>query len=387
MKPIDMLLRPSSLGSVFYSHNRRNSFLPAVCGEFDFVCIRVAYQVHEGICPKLMAVVLFPALSLLPGQEPLLTEYHNALKEAEKLFADGELEQVIRKLSPWAENTPTGPRRIAVSGSPTTSSRTLPEPSGTCRRAQARGGWFGAVETDSRDSGHGVLLQITALRTRPAVEKATQWSKDNTNLLYTLAMSYLYTRDRDNARRMFAQLFGVAPESPQAFFLAAELMVQENYSADAEFLLQEASKRRPDLPRSTTGWDSLRLPRANTQKRCSTWKKELAANPSHSLAWHYLGDAYVRLGKIDRAIDPLQRALWLNRNASRSYVLLANVYAQKGRFFVAENSLKRALHIDPHSYEAHFLLARIYHKTNRPDLAREEMARAEKLRAQNETRK
>ena len=109
--------------------------------------------------------------------------------------------------------------------------------------------------------------------------------------------------------------------------------------------------------------------------------KELETNPGHSNAWHYLGDAYVRLGKLDEAVVPLQRAIWLNLQSTRSYLLLANVYAQQERHFVAENTLKRVIDMEPRNYEAHFQLARIYHKTNRPELAKKEMSIANELRA------
>jgi len=221
----------------------------------------------------------------------------------------------------------------------------------------------------------------------PLLEKAAGWSAGNTNLLYTLAMCYLYVHDRDNARRSFAQLFGIAAEGPQAYLLTADMMVQENYPADAEILIQEARKKQPELPESNYKLGLIAFTKGEYEQAVQYLQKELAANPSHSLAWHHLGDAYIRLGKIEQAIDPLQRSLWLNRRSARSYILLANVYSQQGRFFVAENALQRALQMDPQSYEAHFLLARIYHKTNRSELAKKEIAVAEKLRAADEAKK
>ncbi len=86
------------------------------------------------------------------------------------------------------------------------------------------------------------------------------------------------------------------------------------------------------------------------------------------------------MGKLDDAVVPLQRAIWLNLESTKSYLLLATVYAQQDRHFVAENTLKRVIDMDPRNYEAHFQLARIYHKTNRAELARKEMAIANELR-------
>ena len=60
----------------------------------------------------------------------------------------------------------------------------------------------------------------------PLLEMALAWSKDNTNFQYTLAMAYLATHDRANARRTFARIFGLAPDSPAGLY----------------------SRRRPDEP-------------------------------------------------------------------------------------------------------------------------------------------
>lgn len=332
--------------------------------------------------------VLLAACCILSGQGPTPGDYHGDLSEAEKLFAKGDLDGVIRTLAPWAEKYPD--RTEAHHGlglayyQQQDFAATIRHLSAALRlEAEGSAPWKQTVEI----LGMAYYFSNRSPDALPLLEKAAQWSKDNKNLLYTLAMTHLYTHDRDNARRVFAQLFGIAPESRQAFLLTADLMVQENYSADAEALIQEVGKKWPELPEVHYKLGLIAFTKGQYAEAVQYLEKELAANPSHSLAWHYLGDAYIRLGRIERAIDPLQRSLWLNRNATRSYILLANVYAQQGRFFVAENSLKRALQMDPQSYEAHFLLARIYHKTNRPELAKEEMAVAEKLRAANETRK
>jgi superkiller protein 3 len=214
----------------------------------------------------------------------------------------------------------------------------------------------------------------------PLLEMASGWTQGNTNFSYTLAMVYLATHDRDNARRCFARIFRVPEESPQAFILAADLMSQEKYVDDSEAMILEALKKKPDLPLVNYKLGLIALTRGKFSEAANHMLKELETNPGHSNAWHYLGDAYLKMGKIDEAAEPLQRAIWLNLESTKSYILLASVYAQQNRLFVAENTLKRAVDMEPRNYEAHFQLARIYYKTNRPELAKKEMARANELR-------
>jgi tetratricopeptide (TPR) repeat protein len=99
-----------------------------------------------------------------------------------------------------------------------------------------------------------------------------------------------------------------------------------------------ALKKKPDLPLVSYKMGLIALTRGNFEAAARHMLKELETNPGHSNAWHYLGDAYIRIGKIDEAAEALQRAIWLNLQSTKSYILLANVYSQQERYFVAENT-------------------------------------------------
>jgi tetratricopeptide (TPR) repeat protein len=221
----------------------------------------------------------------------------------------------------------------------------------------------------------------------PLLAKAVEWNPQKTDLRYTLAMCYVNVSDRDNARENFAELFGVPPESPQAFLLAADLALQEKHGADAEQQILEATRRQPGLPELNYRLALIAMERGDYQKAVELLQKELAVNPSHPTAWYLLGNAYVQSGKLAEAVGPLQRSIWLNLRSVASYVLLANVCLQQGNFPAAENALQRALEMDPQNYEAHFLLARVYYKTNRIEDAKAHMAIAEKMRGLPETKR
>lgn len=332
----------------------------------------------------LAAVIVLYLSTGLSAQAIDTSAYQNDLNEAEKLFTQGDLDGAIRKLTPWIEKNAA--LREAQHGIGLAYYQKQ-DFAGAIRHLTA------AIKLETENSAAWKqTVEILAMAyyfsnraqdARPLLERALTWSAGNANLLYSLAMTYLYTHDRDNCRRAFARLFQVPPESPQAFVLAADLMIQENYAADGEALILQAQKKRPDLPEANYKLGVIALNKGAFPAAIEYLEKELATNPGHAMAWHYLGDAYIRLGKFEQAIDPLQRSIWLNLQATRSYILLANVYAQQERYFVAENALKRALDMAPQNYEAHFQLARIYHKTNRPELAKQEMAIAESLRTSN----
>lgn len=311
-------------------------------------------------------------------------EYVQALKQAEQMFTSGDLDNVIRTLKPWVDRNPKLVEAQHGLGLAFYQKPDFPnairhlsmafrlEPENSAQ-------WRQTVEILAM----AYYFSNRAQDALPLLQMAAGWTKDNTNFSYTLAMAYLATHDRDNARRMFAKIFGLPEESIQSYLLAADLMSQEKYVDDSEAMILAALKKKPDLPLVNYKLGLIALTRGKFEEAASHMLKELETNPGHSNAWHYLGDAYVRLGRVNEAVDPLQRAIWLNLQSTRTYILLATVYAQQERYFVAENTLKRAIDMEPRNYEAHFQLARIYYKTNRGDLAKKEMAIANELRAAN----
>jgi predicted Zn-dependent protease len=214
----------------------------------------------------------------------------------------------------------------------------------------------------------------------PLLEKACAWSLGGSTLFYTLGMSHLYSHERDQARQAFAKLFAVPADSPRALMLSADLMYQEEYANDAEALYQEIRKKWPDFPELEYNLGLIALTKRDFPSVVEHMRAELARNPVHPMAWHYLGDALFKQGKLDEAAETLQRAAWLNSRSAKSFVTLAQVYTEQNNFAMAESSLKHALTLEPQDYQANFLLARLYFKTNRPDLAKQQMAIAERLR-------
>lgn len=302
--------------------------------------------------------------------------------------ARGDLEGVIRSLTPWVERYADGAEAQHALGLAYYQQNNL---AGAIRHLSAAlklerensPSWKQTVETLA-------MAYYFSNRTQdalPLLEKAVIWNPKDSYFLYALAMTYVYARDRDGAKQTFARLFNISPDSPQASVLTAHFLVRENFVAEGEELIREAQKKRPDLPDINYRLGLIALTNGTLSEAIIYLEKELATNPMHPMAWHYLGDIYVRLDKLDQAITALQRSIWLNLRATESYVLIATAYTQQEKYLEAEQALKRALELAPQSYEAHFLLARIYHKTSRPELAKKEIEIANKLRTESDAKR
>ena len=321
------------------------------------------------------------------AQAPPAEEYRNALKEAEAIRDRGDLEGVVRTLLPWVEKYPDEAEAQHALGlayyQQNNFASALRHLSAALKlEPENSRPWKQTVETLA-------MAYYFSSRTQdalPLLEKAVTWNPEDTYYLYALAMTYLYARDLDGARRTFARLFAISPDSPQALVLTAHFLVREKFVPEGEELIRKAQEKRPDLPDVNYRLGLIALTNGALPEAKVYLEKELAANPLHPMAWHYLGDIHIRNGKLDQTVLALQRSIWLNLRATESYLLIASAYNRQEKYFEAEQALKRGLEFAPQNYEAHFLLARIYHKTNRPELAQREISLANKLRAETEAK-
>ena len=322
------------------------------------------------------------------GQAPLAAEYENAVTQAREMQSKGDLEGITRTLSPWIDKNPNQAEAQHLLGVAYYHQQNY---AGAIRHLSVAlklepensAAWRQTVEA----LGMAYYFSNRSQDALPLLERAVSWNQGDTYFLYALAMSYVYGHDWDSARRTFAGLFDIPPDGPQAFVLAADFLIREKFTAEAEKLILDAQKKRPDLPDLNYRLGLVALTNGAVAEAAKYLEKELAINPMHPMAWHYLGYIHVQSGKPDQAIKALQRSIWLNLRSTDSYVLIADAYMQKGKFPEAEDAVKRALELAPQNYEARFLLARIYHKTNRPELAKKEMAIASKLRSESEAKR
>jgi superkiller protein 3 len=314
-------------------------------------------------------------------------DYSTALKAAAELSARGDLDGVVRTLRPWIEALPDRPEAQHTLG---LAYYQRGDYAGAIRHLSAAmkletensPAWKQTVETLGMAYYFGNRVQ----EARPLLAKAVAWNPGDTYFRYAFALSSLYARDLDAARRTFAELFETPPDSAQAYLLASHFASRENLVAEGAELIRKAQEKQPGLADVSFRLGLVALGAGDIADAVKHLKKELEANPLHPMAWHYLGDAYLRSGDVPHAITALQRAIWLNLRGTESYLLISGAYLRQGKEHEAEQALLRAVELEPQSYQAHFQLARLYHKTNRLELAKKETEIANKLRTQGDAR-
>ncbi len=214
----------------------------------------------------------------------------------------------------------------------------------------------------------------------PYLEQAAKWSPDNVENAYVLGLSYMQTHNVEGARRAFALMFKVAPDSASAYLINAQMMLSREFEEFAEQELQRALELDPKLPQANYLAGELAIYRAHIDHGIELLQKEIAINPTFGMAYYRLGEAYTRQLKWDEAVGPLQKSIWLNPFFSGPYIVLGKVYLKKNDLANAEGMLRSAVKMDPNNFSGHHLLAQVLQQANRQAEAQKEFALAEQLR-------
>jgi tetratricopeptide (TPR) repeat protein len=329
--------------------------------------------------PAIRLALAFCICGALPAQTGDVSRYAGDLRHADELLSKGNFAAVIETLKPWPEKLPDRPEAHHFLGLSYYRLRDFPA---AIRHLSA------ALELESPNSepwrqtveilGAAYYFSNQWRQAIPLLEKAAGPAA-NSDHLYSLAMSYLFTGNGDGARRTFAGVFGIDANSPQSYILAADLMRKEGLDAEAENLLQEAHRKWPGSGGLGSRLAAVAASKGDHARAAALLREEVKDSPSQPASWHALGEALVGLGEPPAAAEALKRAIWLDPRATASYIQLAKLYMDAGSYQIAEDTLHQAIKTAPQSYEANFLLGRLYHKTARPELASKQLAIAEKI--------
>lgn len=328
-----------------------------------------------------LAALALSIVAAAVGQSPEISEYARDLRRADALLSRGDFSGVIETLEPWSTRLPDRPEARHFLGLAHYRLRNFTDAiehlTAALEREEPQSApWKQTVEI----LGVAYFFDGRWQEAAPLLEQASGWKPHDSELLYTLAMTYVRSGRGNQARIPFSQIFQVDPGGPQAFALTAELLSQESRIDDAEALLMKARALQPDLPGIDFALGAIELRRGDYAKASALLRRDLERFPRQPAAWHAMGEALLGLGSEAESVEALKRAIWLDPRSVESYILLAQIYMDQGLLELAQDTVRRAIEIQPQSYEAHFLQGRIYYKTGRPERARQHLGIAEEAR-------
>ncbi len=299
-------------------------------------------------------------------------------KEARHLLQQGKYDEAIAQLQALAAKTP--------------------RPAGVTRELgtayYAKGEYLKAAEylkqaadADPNDKEAVQLLGLSYyLAGRPAeaipyLEKVQTWyPRANIDAAYILGISYIQAKDYPNARKAFAKMFDVPPDSGASYLFTARMLFRPEFTPIAEDYAQKAIAADPKLPLAHELLGEIHLFTSKIPEAISDFEAELAINPAYPSAYYKLGDAYSRIQKYDEAERLLQRSIWLDATSTGPYILMGKVLEKKGEPVLAIRTLQHAANMDPNNPMTHQVLGQAYRDIGKADEAERELKIAEQLR-------
>ena len=253
---------------------------------------------------------------------------------------------------------------------------------------EADAAFAGALQQDPHDLESTQMRGLTLFRLGqpakaiPFLEAAHDWNaQTRVDPSYVLALCYVDTRNYDGARHAFAVQYGFAPDSAQAYLLAARMLFRSEYLPIAKEYATKSLELDPQLPLAHELLGEIALAGEHLDVAIAEFEKERARNPLEGSIYDRLGDAYVRAGDYTKAQQSLQRALLLEPGATGPYILLGKALLRSQDPVNAVMYLERAERMDPGNYMTHSLLGQAYRSLGRTADASREVDTAQKLQA------
>ena len=214
----------------------------------------------------------------------------------------------------------------------------------------------------------------------PRLEKVQTWYPTaNIDASYILGVCYIQTKDYAQARKAFAKMFSVGPDSAASYLFTARMLLRQDFGTVAEEHAQKAVALDAKLPMAHQLLGELYIYQSKIPEAITQFQKELEINPGNATTYYKLADAYSRVQKFEDAEKLLQRSIWLDATSTGPYILLGKVLEKKGETELAIRALKRALAMDPNNAIPHHLLGQAYRELGRTEDAERELKIAEQL--------
>jgi tetratricopeptide (TPR) repeat protein len=240
-----------------------------------------------------------------------------------------------------------------------------------------------ALDEDPKDNEATQLLGLSlyltghAAEAAPLLEKVQTWMpRANVDASYILGVCYIQAKDYDHARKAFATMYGVKPDSAAAYMFTARMLLRQEFDPVAEEYGKKAVALDPNLPLGHYLLGELYLYKSRLPEAVEEFQKELAINPGHAATYYKLGDAYSRQQNWDEAERLLQRSIWLDATSTGPYILMGKVLLKKGEAELAVRALRRAETMDPANAMPHQLLGQAYRELGQTEDAERELRMA-----------
>jgi predicted Zn-dependent protease len=321
-----------------------------------------------------LSSILVTAQATAPPKSP-----QDQLAEAQQKLQRGQPSAAIALLQPLASATP------AVKGAAHELGLAYYR---TGKLTDALQAFTQAEKEDPSDMESVQLHGLTLYRLgRPAdaipyLQRVRQWMPNaDADANHVLGLCYLNAQQYDQARKTFAEQYGVPADSGAAYLFLGNMLMQANLPELARNVAMQALKVTPRLPLAHFMIGEVDLFKSDVNGALQELEQERAMNPAYPATYDRLGDVYIHLGKYQEAQEALTKALSLDTSSTGPFILMGKVLMLRGDAQTASMYLLHAEKMDPNNYMTHALLSQAYRKMGDEENAKREVDLVSKIHA------
>jgi tetratricopeptide (TPR) repeat protein len=216
----------------------------------------------------------------------------------------------------------------------------------------------------------------------PYLKRVRQWMPNaDADANHVLGLCYLNSQQYDEARKTFAEQYGVPGDSSAAYLFLGSMLMQSNLPELARNAAMQALKIQPKLPLAHFMIGEVDLFKSDVNGALQEFEQERAINPAYPATYDRLGDVYIHLGKYQQAQEALTKALSLDTSSTGPFILMGKALMLRGDPQTASMYLRHAAKMDPNNYMTHALLSQAYRKMGDEEDARREVDLVSKIHA------
>jgi tetratricopeptide (TPR) repeat protein len=219
----------------------------------------------------------------------------------------------------------------------------------------------------------------------PYLQRVRGWMPGaNADATYVLGLCYLDARRYDEARTAFATQFGESPNSAGAYLLLGTMLRHANLPELAAVQAQKALDLSPNLPLAHFMIGEVALFKSNVDQAIVHFEAERRINPDYAPLYARLGDAYLRVDKLEEAQQSLMKGIALDTTMTGAFINMGKLLLRRQDPQTAILYLKHAEKMDPGDFTVHTLLSQAYHHVGLDEDARRETGLASKSHSDNQ---
>ena len=216
----------------------------------------------------------------------------------------------------------------------------------------------------------------------PFLKRVRQWMPNaDADANHVLGLCYLNSQQYDEAREMFAEQYGVPPDSGAAYLFLGNMLMQANLPELARNAAMQALKVTPQLPMAHFMIGEVDLFKSDLNGALQEFEQERAIDPAYPATYDRLGDVYIHLDKYQEAQEALTKALSLDTSSTGPFILMGKALLLRGDAQTASMYLRHAEKMDPNNYITHALLSQAYRKMGDKEEAKREVDMVSKIHA------